>query len=107
MPSTELGQAGVLCDELVLIKLKGKFYKTMARPALLFGLECWAVDTGREPRVVWPSNEARRGPGSADQGLRLEDRQGRGRPELTWKQVVQVDMIVCRKDGTLAEKRRA
>jgi hypothetical protein len=33
--------SGVLCDLRVLIKLKGKFYRTAIRPAMLYGAECW------------------------------------------------------------------
>ncbi|AQL02844.1 Retrovirus-related Pol polyprotein LINE-1 [Zea mays] len=33
--------AGVLCDPLVPHKLKGKFYRTAIRPAMLYGAECW------------------------------------------------------------------
>ena len=34
---------GVLCDCRIPIKLKGKFYKTVIRPVLLYGIKCWAV----------------------------------------------------------------
>ncbi|PWZ11978.1 Endoplasmic reticulum-Golgi intermediate compartment protein 3 [Zea mays] len=33
--------AGVLCDHRVPHKLKGKFYRTAIRPAMLYGAECW------------------------------------------------------------------
>ncbi|PWZ33556.1 Craniofacial development protein 2 [Zea mays] len=33
--------AGVLCDPRVPHKLKGKFYRTAIRPAMLYGAECW------------------------------------------------------------------
>ncbi|PWZ17100.1 putative WD repeat-containing protein C2A9.03 [Zea mays] len=33
--------AGVLCDPRVPHKLKGKFYWTTIRPAMLYGAECW------------------------------------------------------------------
>jgi hypothetical protein len=31
----------VLCDPMVPLKLKGKFYRTVIRPAMLYGAECW------------------------------------------------------------------
>ncbi|KAK9118568.1 hypothetical protein Scep_016661 [Stephania cephalantha] len=34
---------GVICDRNVPTKLKGKFYRTAIRPAMLYGSECWAV----------------------------------------------------------------
>ncbi|KAG2621667.1 hypothetical protein PVAP13_3NG311956 [Panicum virgatum] len=33
--------SGVLCDGRVPQKLKGKFYRTAIRPAMLYGAECW------------------------------------------------------------------
>ncbi|KAM1021971.1 hypothetical protein ACFX2A_044060 [Malus domestica] len=35
--------SGVLCDRRRPLKLKGKFYRTTIRPAMLYGIECWAV----------------------------------------------------------------
>ena len=34
---------GVLCDKQVLIELKDKVYKTVIKPTMTYGAECWAV----------------------------------------------------------------
>jgi len=43
--------SGVLCDKKVPLKLKGKFYRTAVRPAMLYGTECWAVKSQHESQV--------------------------------------------------------
>ena len=40
--------SGVLCDRRMPVKLKGKVYKTVVRPALLYGAETWATTRGQE-----------------------------------------------------------
>lgn len=35
--------SGILCDRRIPAKLKGKFYRTAIRPAMLYGTECWAI----------------------------------------------------------------
>ena len=35
--------SGVWCDKKMCIKIKGKIYKTIAKPAMTYGSECWAV----------------------------------------------------------------
>ncbi|KAM3395287.1 hypothetical protein P3S68_004292 [Capsicum galapagoense] len=35
--------SGVLCDKKVPPKPKGKFYRVVVRPAMLYGAECWPV----------------------------------------------------------------
>ena len=32
--------SGVICDRKIPLKLKGKFYRTAIRPAMLYGTEC-------------------------------------------------------------------
>ena len=36
--------SGVLCDKRMPIKLKAKCYKTIVRPTMLHGTECWATN---------------------------------------------------------------
>ena len=38
----------VLCDRRVPVKLKGKVYKTVIRPAMLYGAETWATTKRQE-----------------------------------------------------------
>ena len=33
--------SGIICDRRVPQKLKGKFYRTVIRPVMLYGAECW------------------------------------------------------------------
>ena len=33
----------VLCDKKIPPKLKGKFYRLVVRPSLLYGVECWPI----------------------------------------------------------------
>ena len=40
--------SGVLCDRR---KLKGKVYKTMIRPAMLYGAETWATMKRQKNRI--------------------------------------------------------
>jgi hypothetical protein len=34
---------GILCDKKVPNKLKCKFYRTVIRPAMMYGAECWTT----------------------------------------------------------------
>jgi hypothetical protein len=52
--------SGVLCDPRVPLKLKGKFYRTTIRPAMLYGVECWPTKRRHvqqlgvaEMRMLW------------------------------------------------------
>jgi len=36
--------SGVLCDKKIPMRLKGKFYKNVVRPTILYGSKCWAAD---------------------------------------------------------------
>ena len=35
--------SGVMCDRKIPVKLKDKVFKTIIRPAMTYGSECWAV----------------------------------------------------------------
>ena len=42
---------GVLCDRRMPVKLKGNVYKTVIRPAMLYGAETWATTKRQEKRI--------------------------------------------------------
>ena len=35
--------SGILCDRRISLRVKGKVYKTVVRPAMMYGAETWAV----------------------------------------------------------------
>ena len=43
--------SGVLCDRRMPVKLKGKVYKTVIRPAMLYGAETWATTKRQEKQI--------------------------------------------------------
>ena len=43
--------SGVLCDRRMPVKLKGKVYKTVIRPAMLYEAETWATTKRQEKRI--------------------------------------------------------
>lgn len=43
--------SGTTCDPRMPLKLKGKIYKTIIRPVVLYGSECWATKERDERRV--------------------------------------------------------
>ena len=45
------GASGFLCDRGMPLKLKGKFYRTAIRPALMYGTECWAIKQGHSHKM--------------------------------------------------------
>uniref|UniRef100_A0A7I4Y158 Endonuclease-reverse transcriptase HmRTE-e01 n=1 Tax=Haemonchus contortus TaxID=6289 RepID=A0A7I4Y158_HAECO len=57
---------GILCDRRCLRTLKGKVYRTVVRPTMLNGSECWAMRTApvqlkmREQRLRWFGHVLRR-----------------------------------------------
>ena len=44
---------GVLCDKRVPEKVKGKIYKTIVRPAMLYGMETVAMNKRQERKKKW------------------------------------------------------
>lgn len=46
------GASGVLCDRKVPLKLKGKLYRVVVRPTMLYGTECWAATRKQEQRLM-------------------------------------------------------
>ena len=42
---------GVICNRKIPNKLKGKFYRTIIKPAMLYGSECWALKGQHEQKI--------------------------------------------------------
>ena len=43
--------SGVMCDRKMPVKLKDKVFKTIIRPAMTYGSECWAVKKKDENKL--------------------------------------------------------
>ena len=43
--------SGVLCDRRMNMKIKGKVYRTVVRPALMYGAETWALKKAQENKL--------------------------------------------------------
>ena len=43
--------AGVLCDRRMNVNIKGKVYRTVLRPTLMYGAETWALKKAHEKKL--------------------------------------------------------
>ena len=43
--------SGVLCDRKINVKIKGKVYRTVVRPALMYGAETWALKKAQTKKL--------------------------------------------------------
>ncbi|KAI5093161.1 hypothetical protein C0J45_17552, partial [Silurus meridionalis] len=95
---------GVICDSRVSARMKGKVYRTVVRPEMLYGLETVALRKRqevelkvREVRLRWFGHVQRRDMGYISRRmLRMETpgRRKRGRPRRRFMDVVREDMQV-------------
>ncbi|KAG5573939.1 hypothetical protein H5410_063705 [Solanum commersonii] len=117
--------SGVLCDKKIPPKLKGKFYRVVVRPALLYGAECWPVknshvfknaclrdeDVEMDEKVGVASvvdKEARpRWFGHVRKRCAHDEERGRGRPKKFWGEVIRQDLgqLYITEDMTLDRKK--
>ncbi|KAG5611910.1 hypothetical protein H5410_023191 [Solanum commersonii] len=124
--------SGVLCDKKIPSRLKGKFYRVVVRPALLYGAECWPIKNAHvqkmhvaEMRMLrWMCGNTRSdkirnevirekvGMASVVDKLRearlrwFGHRRGRGRPKKYWGEVIRQDLaqLHLTEDMTLDRK---
>ena len=43
--------SGILCDRRISLRVKGKVYKTVVRPAMMYSAETWAVKKAQEKKL--------------------------------------------------------
>ena len=43
--------SGVLCDKRISARVKGKVYKTVVRPAMVYGAEAWPIKKSQEKKL--------------------------------------------------------
>ena len=43
--------SGILCDRRISLRVKGKVYKTVVRPAMMYGADTWAVKKAQEKKL--------------------------------------------------------
>ncbi|KAM1062010.1 hypothetical protein ACFX14_026297 [Malus domestica] len=93
--------SGVLCDRRMPLKLKGKFYRTAIRPAMLYGTECWAVKhqhvhkmgVAEMMMLRWMCGHTRKDKiRRCDYGTEVQGRRGRGRPRKTLEETLRKDL---------------
>ena len=41
----------IMCDRRISLRLNGKIYKTVVRPAMMYGAETWAVKKAQEQKL--------------------------------------------------------
>ena len=57
--------SGILCDRRISLRVKGKVYKTVVRPAMMYGAETWAAKKAQEKKLdvteMWMSGVTKLG----------------------------------------------
>ena len=43
--------SGILCNRRISLRVKGKVYKTVVRPAMMYGAETWAMKKAQEKKL--------------------------------------------------------
>ena len=84
---------GVLCDKKVPIKLKDKVYKTVIKPTMTYGAECWAVRKKDENML------------HVAEMTMLRWIRGKTRKDHVRNQSIQEDAKVCQMSTFLRQKR--
>ena len=102
---------GVLCDKKVPIKLKDKVYKTVIKPTMTYGAECWVVRKKDENRLKRKKDENRLKRKKDENRLQVAEMRmlrwirGKTRKDHVRNQSIQEDAKVCQISTFLRQKR--
>ncbi|KAG2462952.1 YSM6 protein, partial [Polypterus senegalus] len=89
--------SGIICDRRVLARVKGKVYRKVVRPAMLYGFRRWQSDKVIEARLRWFGQVLRRDAkyiGRRMLRIELPGKRKRGRPKRRFMGVVREDLQV-------------
>ncbi|XP_023235755.1 uncharacterized protein LOC111635126 [Centruroides sculpturatus] len=96
---------GITCDKRIPLKVRGLIYKTVIRPVLMYGCECWPTTATEEKRLhvaemrmlrlTWFGHVVRRNEEHVTKkacNMKVQGDRGRGRPKKRWIECVKTDM---------------
>ena len=102
--------SGVLCDRKINVKMKGRVYKTVVRPAMVYGDDAWPVKETQEKKLDVAEMKMLRWMRGVTQVDRIRNERIRGTikveelSKMVQERILQWFRHVKRRDETCGEK---